>query len=132
MVLPYWGSQKYLEYMARVKKEKVKQKTISDQGWEVIGRKESSLCSRRKAAIIRGCTQKACTYTHASANQAVKIWNLSEENMILYWNNLPFNPDKGRMAYCTGHTSLIEIMLPRLIGALYCVCPAGNLGIFSS
>lgn len=130
--MPDWGLQKYLEYMARVKKEGVKQKTICDQGWEVINRKEGSICSRRKAANIRGCTQKTCTYIHASANEAVKTGNLSEEqNMILYWNNLSFNPDKRQMAYCTGHTSLIEIMLPPLIGALYCVCLAGNLGTFS-
>lgn len=117
--------------MARVKKERVKQKTYSDQGWEITGRKEGSIFSRRKTASIRGCSQKACTYMHASANQAVKIWYLSEEqNMILYWNNLSFNPDKKRMAYCTVHTSLIEIMLSPLIGALYCACPVGNLGIF--
>lgn len=109
------GSQKYLEYMARVKKERVKPKTISDQGWEIIGRKEDSICSRRKAASIRGRTQKACAYTLAPASQAVKIWNLCEaQNMILYWNNLPFNSDKRQMAYCTGNTSLIEILLPPL------------------
>lgn len=50
--------------------------------------------------------------------------------MILYLNNLPFNPDKKRMAYCTKFTSLIEIMPPPWLCALYCVCPAGSRGIF--
>ena len=50
------------------------------------------------------------TYTHISANQTVKIWNLSEKQsmIVLYQNNLPFNPDKKQMAYYTGHTSLRE------------------------
>lgn len=67
-----------------VKKERVKD-TISDEGTEVISGKEGSVCSKRKAASIAIGTQKACTCTRASANQAVKIWNPSEErNMILY------------------------------------------------
>lgn len=67
-----------------MKKERVKD-TISDEEMEVIGGKEGSVCSKRKEASITRSTQKACTCTRASANQAVKIWNPSEErNMILY------------------------------------------------
>lgn len=50
---------RFLEYMAGVKNKRVKQKTISDEGREVIGGQEGSVCSEKKAACIKGSTQKA-------------------------------------------------------------------------
>lgn len=68
-----------------MKKQRVKQEPICDDGRQGIGGKQSSVSRKREAISIRGSIQKACAGTHSSANQAVKTQDVSEEqNMILY------------------------------------------------
>lgn len=75
---------KQSKYGTGVKTERVKQRTISDKGREVIDGREGSLCSERKASALEEVHRKPAPI-HTSANQTVKIWNLSEEqSMILY------------------------------------------------